>query len=78
MNKFICVLLVCCGSATNIYAKDEKSSSLNELNPITRYVNVCQQVQAEGKGWKFVLCDSKDKSCVQPKDRTIKHLATAK
>lgn len=80
MKKVLCVFVLCCGSATGSFAKeekkDEKSASLNEVNPITRYVNVCQQV--EGKDKKFVLCDSKDKSCAQPEDRTVKHLANAK
>jgi hypothetical protein len=80
MKKLLCVSLLCCGSATGVFAKDEKkevkSASLNELNPITHYVNVCQQT--EGKDKKFILCDSKDKSCTQPEERTTKHLAKAK
>nr|WP_156188588.1 hypothetical protein [Acinetobacter baumannii]QBN23290.1 hypothetical protein [Acinetobacter baumannii] len=76
VNKKLSVLILCCGSATGVFAKDEKSASLNEVNPITRYVNVCQQPGGNEK--KFVLCDSKDKSCAQPEDRTVKHLATAK
>ena len=74
---FSFLLIVSCGSATNAFAKeDDKGKTLNELNPITRYVNVCQE--SEGKEKKFILCDSKDKSCVQPESRTTKHLATAK
>ncbi|WP_228705924.1 hypothetical protein [Acinetobacter baumannii] len=54
VNKKLSVLILCCGSATGVFAKDEKSASLNEVNPITRYVNVCQQPGGNEKNSFFV------------------------
>ena len=54
--------------------KEQKNQSMNELNPITHYVNVCQQT--DGKSSNFIMCDHKDKGCSV--DRTTKNLANAK
>ncbi|ANC38862.1 hypothetical protein [Acinetobacter baumannii] len=78
MNRFF-LLPLCCGSATLAVAKEQKNEtkqqSMNEPNPITRYVNVLQK--GEGRESKFVLCDPENKSCVQ-QERSEKHLAVAK
>jgi hypothetical protein len=80
MNRFFFLLLLCCGSATLAVTKEQKNEtkqqSMNEPNPITRYVNNVLQ-KGEGRESKFVLCDPENKSCVQ-QERSEKHLAVAK
>ncbi|VCX83520.1 hypothetical protein BANRA_04142 [Acinetobacter baumannii] len=58
MNRFF-LLLLCCGSATLAVAKEQKNEtkqqSMNEPNPITRYVNVLQRVKAENQNLFYVI-----------------------